>query len=588
LLVVESLSEPYAVGEQIREYKIVELMSQSEIESVYRTRHTFLDEERSFKIIHFDLANDAGYRDRFIHEARLFSKLRHKNLVRLFEFGSLDENTFFVVFEFVDGESVTTRIKRTGRIPYWDAIRIIREAADGLQLAHKQNLIHNNISADNLILITTPEGNEITKLIDFSLARRGSTDTNSEEGDQRSDIYSLGATLYHMIQGEPLQTAEFDDLANVPSLLNRVLRKTLSTNENDRYPTLLEFVRDLNRVPPPDTVESWHGETINLEIPEEFPAGFQLAKRYVIEKTIGKGGMGTVYRARDKVLNVPVALKGINKNITNNQRMVERLKREVILARKVAHPNVCRIYDIGQAGGQHYVTMEYLEGKTLADILSEQRSLSTDIAIPMLKQLFLGLAEAHRVGVIHRDLKPENIMVDTHGRAFIMDFGISISDEVQKLTESGIVVGTPWYMSPEQFSTSNVDARSDLYSMGIIMFEIFTGRLPYDAETPATVMNAHVEGPMFKPSAVGDVHPNLEKVILKAMARDPADRYQNVAELLTDLEAMEGTPYSATLVIDRLTLIEPTKSFSEPPPIPPAPTNPEPQGWRRLFRFFKR
>src|SRR5687767_7120403 len=126
--------EPYAVGDQIREYKIVELTSRSGIETVYRTKHVFLDEERSFKIIHTEMSSDAQYRDRFIHEAKLFSKLRHKNLVRLFEFGTLDESTFFVVFEFVDGESVTNRIKRAGNIPYWDSIRIIREAADGLHL----------------------------------------------------------------------------------------------------------------------------------------------------------------------------------------------------------------------------------------------------------------------------------------------------------------------------------------------------------------------------------------------------------------------------------------------------------------------
>jgi serine/threonine protein kinase len=620
VLTMAEFQKPYPVGEQVREYKILNLVSQSGSETVYKAEHVFLDEVRSLKIIRTN-PEDASYKDRFIREARLLSKLRHKHLVRLFEFGALDQDTFFVVLENVEGESVSSRIEKKGRIPYWDAIRIIREAAEALQVAHKHNLIHNNISANCLILVTTPEGNEITKLVDFSLAKAAGTEQGLEptthtnlhysspefysgegELDQRSDIYSLGVTLYQMIAGHlPFQATSpqevikkhlHDDppqLKEVPHLLNILLKKALSKNKEERQTTAQEFIQDLYRMPPPESADSWSGETVNLDLPEEFMSGFKLAQRYVIESVIGKGGMGTVYKARDTILNVPVALKTINRRITDSERVVERLKREVILARKVAHPNVCRIYDIGEALGQHYVTMEFLEGKTLSEILEERGSLTTETGIPILKQLLLGLQEAHRVGIIHRDLKPQNIMVDTHGRAFIMDFGIAVSEEVRKLTESGIVVGTPWYMSPEQFSSSHVDVRSDIYSFGIVMFELFTARLPYEADTPATVMNAHVEGVMLKPSDLVEIQPHLEKVIQKAMARERENRYQNVSELLADLEAIQETPYAATLVLTRPSLVQP----------PEAPPNDavistefdkseEPKGWKRFVSYFKK
>ena len=612
--------EPYPVGEQVREYKILNLVSQSDVETVYKVEHVFLDEVRSLEIIRTN-PDDPDYKDRFIRQARLLSKLRHKHLVRLFEFGTLDQDTFFVVFEHVEGESVSSRIEKTGKIPYWDAIRIIREGAEALQVAHRNNLLHNNISANCLIQVATPEGHEITKLVDFSLAKSAGNQLGSErttdpnlnysspesysgegELDQRSDIYSLGVTLYQMIAGhlpfqatspqEVIQKHLYEDppqLKDLPPLLNVLLKKALSKNKEERQTTAQEFIQELYRMPPPESAGTWSGETMNLELPEEFMPGFKLAQRYVVESVIGKGGMGTVYKARDTVLNVPVALKTINRRITDSERVVERLKREVILARKVAHPNVCRIYDIGQERGQHYVTMEFLEGKTLAEILEEQGALNTERGIPILKQLLLGLQEAHRVGVIHRDLKPQNIMVDTHGRAFIMDFGISVSDEVHKLTESGIVVGTPWYMSPEQFSSSNVDIRSDIYSFGIVMFEMFTGKLPYEADTPVSVMNAHVEGAMFKPSDVVEIQPQLEKVIQKAMARERENRYQNVSELLADLEATQETPYAPTLVLTKPSIVETPET---PPKDAMISTefdkSEQAKGWKRFVSYFKK
>jgi serine/threonine protein kinase len=617
-----NLNEAFSVGQQIREYTILEHISHTDVETVFRARHVFLDEDRCFKIIRTGLANDPGYRDRFIHEAKLFSKLRHENLERLFEFGTLDENTFFIVSEFIRGETVEERIKRAGKIPYEQSIGIIRDAAEALQVAHKQKLVHNNLSAGCLVLVPGSDGKEITKLINFSLAKptieekskHGSQETvdlnleysspenfmDEKEVDQRSDIYSLGVTLFYMLAGRlPFQGSspmelmekhlqeEPEELEEVPPMLNQVLKRALAKNKVDRHPFIEELLNDLDRISQLGHEATWSGQTVDVARPKALTEGFHLAERDVIEKKIGEGGMGTVYKAHDRVLNVPVALKTIKKELTSSGRTVERLKREVILARKVAHPNVCRIYDIGVTQDQHYVTMEFLEGRTLADILDEQRSLPVEFAIPILKQVLLGLAEAHRVGIVHRDLKPQNILVDVHGRAFIMDFGISLSEEVSRVTDSAYVVGTPDYMSPEQFTTSTVDSRSDIYSMGILMFEMFTGRLPFEAETPAEIMNAHVEGSMLKPSQVTDIHPHLEKVIQKAMERDPQNRYQSVSDLLNDLAEIEETPYAATVQIAKTILLPKNPVATDPTDQPVNPVKALLKSVPLLNRFFK-
>jgi serine/threonine protein kinase len=579
---VENTAGSFSVGARVREYEILETLSGSGFETIYRARHVLLDEERALKIIHTELANDPNYRDRFVKEAKVFSKLRHPNLVQLFEFGTIDENTFFMVFELIRGESVLQRIKKFAKFTQQDAIKIIREAAQGLHVAHQNRLVHHNLSADSLVLVPTEDAVEITKVIDFGLAKPTKEETTkyrlqdtvqskleysspetfvtgSGEIDPRSDIYSLGATFYFMVSGHlPFQGTspkEFidkhlheipEELEHVHPLINRLIMKALSKSRDDRQSSMLEIIQDLNRVPEGGVDQTWNAPTTYTAKPNELEPGIVFARRYLIERKIGQGGMGTVYKATDKILDVAVAVKTINKDITDNERTVKRLKREVILARKVAHPNACRIYDIGETEGVHYVSMEFLEGKSLAEVLQDEGSVKVESGIPILRQLLSALQEAHRVGIFHRDLKPQNIMVDVNGRAFIMDFGISVSEEVNRLTETGMLIGTPRYMAPEQFGNRSVDHRSDIYSMGIIMFEMLTGRLPFDANTPASVMYAHLHGAFMKPTQIVPSLPsNLEAIIMKAMEKDPQNRYQNVSEILRDLVPLEGTVMTA-------------------------------------------
>lgn len=267
--------------------------------------------------------------------------------------------------------------------------------------------------------------------------------------------------------------------------------------------------------------------------------GSVFAGRYLIERRVGKGGMGTVYKAVDKLLDITVAVKIMNPDLTQDAKTLARFKREVILARKVAHPNVCRIYDLGESEGVHYVSMEYLEGMTLADMLHTRGALAPAEGLAIIKQVLQALQEAHRAGIIHRDLKPQNIMVDRNQRAFIMDFGISVSAEVTRLTTTGQMIGTPRYMAPEQFGDAHADHRIDLYAVGIIMYEMFTGRLPFEANTPAGAMYAHL---YTRPAPLSEILPgfpaDLDLIILKILEKNPQDRIQTAGELLSVLESV--------------------------------------------------
>jgi len=299
--------------------------------------------------------------------------------------------------------------------------------------------------------------------------------------------------------------------------------------------------------------------------------------------------MGSVYKAVDKILDVPVALKIMSNKIVHDEKTLERFKREVILARKVGHRNACRIYDIGESDGTHYVSMEYLQGTTLAEMVQVQGPLPPEIGVPIIKQVLLALQEAHRVGVIHRDLKPANIMVDFNLHAAIMDFGISISADANRVTQTGAFVGTAHYMAPEQFEGRNIDKRTDIYSVGVIMFEIFTGSLPFEADSPMAIIFAHLKSSPRKPSTlVPDFPQELERIILKALEKEVQNRYQNCRELLDDLEPLDKpTTQSASMregVAHKL-LAEQSYSKAIKYIRTLLKTNPQNQEWKKLLNI---
>src|SRR5579859_3419740 len=211
--------------------------------------------------------------------------------------------------------------------------------------------------------------------------------------------------------------------------------------------------------------------------------GVVLGERYEILKRLGEGGMGTVYKARDKELDRLVALKVIRPDLARNPAIIQRFKQELILARQVTHRNVVRIFDLGEADGIKFITMEFIEGKDLRSLLLEHKKFSPEEAAEIIRQVCLALDTAHSEGVIHRDLKPQNIMRDASGRIVVMDFGLARSLESDGMTQTGALIGTMEYMSPEQGLGQELDQRSDLFTLGLIFYELLSGQVPYKADS---------------------------------------------------------------------------------------------------------
>jgi eukaryotic-like serine/threonine-protein kinase len=270
-------------------------------------------------------------------------------------------------------------------------------------------------------------------------------------------------------------------------------------------------------------------------------AGDVLGGRYEILQLLGEGGMGAVYKARDRELDRFVALKLIRPELADNPSILARFKQELLLSRQVTHKNVIRIYDLGDSDGVKFISMEFVEGEDLRWLIRENGKFPPEQAVGIIQQVCRALEAAHGVGVVHRDLKPQNIMRDKSGRILVMDFGMARTLEGDGMTQSGALVGTMEYMSPEQALAEDLDQRSDLFAVGLIFYELLTGKMPYKAEsTVASLMKRTQERAVPISSVDNTVPPVLSNIVGKCLERDPKLRYQNATELLADLEAWQG------------------------------------------------
>jgi serine/threonine protein kinase/Tfp pilus assembly protein PilF len=273
---------------------------------------------------------------------------------------------------------------------------------------------------------------------------------------------------------------------------------------------------------------------------KELTTGSTFAGRYQVIEELGHGGMGRVYKVQDTKIGEKIALKLIRPEAGLDKTSLERFSNELKLARKIRHKNVCQMFDLGEDQGTRYITMEYVHGEDLKQLIRKVGQLSPGQSIGIARQVCDGLEEAHKLGVVHRDLKPQNIMVDEDGKARIMDFGIARSLSGKSITGAGVLIGTPEYMSPEQVEGKDIDQRSDIYSLGIILYEMVTGRVPFEGDTPFTIgVKQKSEIPKDPRGLNSQIPQDLSRVVLKCLAKDKEKRYQSAGELGTDLEKIE-------------------------------------------------
>jgi serine/threonine protein kinase/Flp pilus assembly protein TadD len=289
---------------------------------------------------------------------------------------------------------------------------------------------------------------------------------------------------------------------------------------------------------PEETVEA-QTETLATPI-HDIMRGRVLDERYEIIEEIGKGGMGKVYKAYDREINENIALKIIRPEIASNTKIITRFQNELKTARRIAHRNVCRMFDLGRDGETRFITMEYVPGEDLKKTIRRMGPLTVRKTVSIGKQICQGLAEAHHWGIFHRDLKPHNIMIDREGNTRIMDFGIALTHEAEEITNSDVMVGTPQYLSPEQVEGKKVDQRSDIYSFGVILFEMVTGQVPFDGDSSISIAVKHkTEIPPIPGELNAQIPEELSLLILKCLEKNPEKRYQSTEELYAVLTRIE-------------------------------------------------
>ena len=311
--------------------------------------------------------------------------------------------------------------------------------------------------------------------------------------------------------------------------------------------------------------------------------------RYQILRKLGAGGMANVYLAEDQELGRRVAIKILNDRHANDDQFVERFRREAKNAAALSHPNIVSIYDRGEAEGTYYIAMEYLDGRSLKELILSRGDAPIAVVVEYARQILSALRFAHRHGIVHRDIKPHNVLVDGEGRVKVTDFGIARAGTSQ-MTEAGSIVGTAQYLSPEQARGADVDQRSDLYSLGVLMYEMLTGEVPFSGDTPVEIAMKHLSQTPAPPSTKRhDVPRELDMVVMRALAKDPEDRYQSADEMEADLDRVArgvgvarqteetatqimrapvtvAAPFAATAA----TMITPPRRAGGAPPLPPS------------------
>ena len=306
--------------------------------------------------------------------------------------------------------------------------------------------------------------------------------------------------------------------------------------------------------------------------------------RYQVVRKLGAGGMANVYLAEDQELGRRVAIKILNDRHANDDQFVERFRREAKNAAALSHPNIVSIYDRGEAEGTYYIAMEFLDGRTLKELVVSRGPAPVTVSVEYARQILQALRFAHRHGIVHRDIKPHNVLVDAEGRVKVTDFGIARAGTSQ-MTEAGSIVGTAQYLSPEQARGTDVDQRSDVYSLGIVLYELLTGTVPFNGDTPVEIAMKHLSAVPEPPSTRRpDVPRDLDLIVMRALAKDPADRYQSAEEMDADLERfargaavsseteesatqvmrLPPEPYAATAA----TMITPGRRTAQMPPPP--------------------
>jgi serine/threonine protein kinase len=569
------------IPEFLGKYKIEKVLGKGAMGIVYKGVDPVLGRTVAIKTVLTSLL-DIGMSEqvmaRFKREAQSASRINHPGIVSVYEYGQ-DGDTAFIAMEFVNGDELEELLESGHKLRIEDTVKVIDQILDALGVAHEQGVVHRDIKPANIIV--TKRG---AKIADFGIANMEDSSMTQmgevlgtpnymapeqvygQPVDGRTDLFAVGIILYQLLTGEKpfsggssatVMHRVVNNEPDAPSILNKlvpkgfdaVISKSMAKAPTDRYQTADEFQSALKDVlagnAPAESAnstasanatvaEGGDNPTMSAEgIPE------QLGK-YKIEKVLGQGAMGVVYKGVDDEIKRTVAIKTILTNLLDHaqaEAILLRFKREAQAAGRLNHPNIVAVYEYGKQGDTAFIAMEYVKGEELEDALEGGKRMGTDDIKDVIGQLLDGLGMAHKNGVVHRDIKPANLIMTEDGIK-IADFGIANVEE-SSMTQMGEVLGTPNYMSPEQVYGQPVDGRSDLFSVGIILYQLITGEKPFSGGAAATVMHRVVNAEPEAPTILNQLIPKgFDALIRKAMAKKPEDRFQTAAEFKEALNSV--------------------------------------------------
>jgi len=510
----------------------------------------FLGRERSggrqVRIRRLPLApdRDATKAVRLVQEGKRLIGLRHPAIVPLLDVG-VDPNGVYYVHEHREGKTLEEVMREAGLPDFGTVVSLLSRLAEALDCAHAEGALCRNLRSDTVLI--TPQREVL--ILDFGLALRLTESAGSagdeialryappelllrERLDVRSDLYCLGLVGLEACLGAahlpapgttgPRGAALFPEPAPrpVPALLRRVIGRCLERDRNQRYPAARDLLAEFQGA--------------------QLLPGAIVANRYEVVREAGRGGMGEVYEARDLVLDERVALKTISGAL--DEPAQKRFINEIKLARKITHPNVVRVFTFEQWRDLRFIVMEYIEGQGLTQWLRKRALPPLAEAARVGCAIAEGLGQAHALGIVHRDIKPENIVIDAAGSPRILDFGIArVADS--GVTQAGLAIGSPKYMAPEQAEGKPVDARSDLYSLGLVLYLVFTGKEAFTGTDPRVVLMQQLHKMPEPPRSIRhDLPEAVDRMILRLLAKNPAERPRSAAEVGALLASFAAAP----------------------------------------------